>query len=414
MFNRFERMVAFRYLLSRRKEGFISVIAGFSLIGIMLGVATLIIVMSVMNGFRAELMNRILGINAHLVASRYGLPMPDYIEMKELIEAIDGVAFAVPLVEGQVMATADGVSTGALVKGMRGEDINKKKQVMDGIKAGDIRDFYGTDVVMIGARMAEQMRISVGDPITLIAPKITATVIGAIPRLKEYTVVGIFDVGMYEYDSTYIFMPLEGAQLFFRLPHAANSIEVMVHNPEKVDGVTADIEAASNRKLVVTDWQKINAQFFNSLKVERNVMFLILTLIILVAAFNIISSMIMLVSDKRRAIAILRTMGASRGAVLRIFFMCGSTIGVVGTTLGFALGTSFALNIENIRQFLQRASGQELFSAEIYYLAHLPSDVQVMDVVGVVGMALALSFLATIYPAWKAARVSPAEGVRYE
>jgi lipoprotein-releasing system permease protein len=413
MFNRFERMVAFRYLLSRRKEGFISVIALFSLIGIILGVGTLIVVMSVMNGFHKELLTRVLGVNAHLVVNKYGRPIEDYKDVKELIEAIDGVAFAAPVVEGQVMVTADGMSTGALVKAISPEDLAKKHLIATNIKSGSMADFKD-DGVIVGARLAEMMHMSVGDPITLIAPHLTVTVIGAIPRIKDYHVAGIFDVGMYEYDSTYIFMPLESGQLYLRYPNAASSIEVMVKDPEKVDQVAADIDAATNHSLIITDWEKINAQFFNSLKVERTVMFLILTLIILVAAFNIISSMIMLVSDKRKAIAILRTMGASRGAILRIFFLCGSSIGVIGTAIGCALGVAFAYKIETIRHWLETLIKRDLFSAEVYYLTKLPVDLQFNDVIGVVIMALALSFLATIYPAWKAARVSPAEGVRYE
>ncbi|NDF11418.1 MAG: lipoprotein-releasing ABC transporter permease subunit [Proteobacteria bacterium] len=413
-FNAFERLLAWRYLRSRRKEGFISVIAGFSLMGIMLGVATLIIVMAVMNGFRAELLGRILGINAHMSVSRYGQPMTDYDALVEKLKTIPGVKYAAPVIEGQVMATANGSSTGAVVKVMRDKDLMARTMVSTKIVEGNINEFHGLDTVIIGARMARSMGLRVGDYITLIAPKTTETFVGVVPRLKEYRVIALFDVGMYEYDSGYVFMPLEAGQLYFKSPDAVNLIELMVNDPNHTDEVAKKIETMFQREYIVSDWKQMNVHFFNSLQVERNVMFLILALIIVVAAFNIISSMIMLVKDKARAIAIMRTMGASRGSVMRIFFLCGSSIGVMGTFLGFVLGLTFSLNIDTIKRALEKLTNTELFSAEIYFLSKLPAEVQADDVIAVVGMALVLSFLATLYPAWRAANISPAEGVRGE
>lgn len=406
--------MAGRYLRARRKEGFISVIAAFSLMGIALGVATLIIVMAVMNGFRAELLDRILGINAHVTAMRYGQPIPEFDDIAKKIAAIPHVTQAAPVVDGQAMANANGVSVGAVVKGITLESLQARRLIAGKLVRGDIRQFNDEANVLIGSRMAQSMGLDVGQTITLIAPKTNDTILGAIPKIKEYTIAGIFEVGMFEYDSSYVFMRLPDAQLFFQLPGAVNMIEILTDDPNRVGEISRDVLKVTNHAVNVTDWKRVNSHFFNSLQVERNVMFLILTLIILVAAFNIISSMIMLVNDKTRAIAILRTIGATRGSIMRIFFMCGAAIGVMGTMLGFALGVSFAANIETIRRWLEDLSGTELFSAEIYFLSKLPADVQTDDVISVVGMALLLSFLATIYPAWRAAKISPSEGVRYE
>lgn len=413
MFSLFERMVAFRYLRARRSEGFISVIAGFSFVGIALGVATLIIVMAVMNGFRAELMGRVLGINAHVtVNSYYADGFKNYDAERNSIMQMQGIRAVLPKIDGEVMVSANGMNSGALVRAMDANSLAQKKIVANGVR-GDLTDFKGRDVVMIGSRMADRMGINIGDSIQLIAPKTTATILGAIPRLKSFKVVGMVDVGMFEYDNGTVYMPIEAAQIFFKKPQAVDGFEIYLDAPEKSEAVAEAIGKTLNpRAFYVRDWQQMNSHFFDALKVERNVMFLILTLIIIVAAFNIISGLVMLVKDKTRDIAILRTMGASRGAIMRIFLMTGASIGVIGTLLGFTMGTAFALNIEAIRQFIQTLIGQELFSAEIYYLTRLPADVQAGDVITVVTMSLALSFLATIYPAWRAAKVDPAEGVR--
>jgi lipoprotein-releasing system permease protein len=414
-FNAFERMMAMRYLRARRQEGFISVIAGFSLLGIALGVATLIIVMSVMNGFRAELLGRILGLNGHITVSAFGAPMTDYAQLTERLRKLPEVVSAAPLIEGQVLATAaNGAAGGALVRGLRPEDLKGKTLIANAIKRGSLEQFAGEDVAVIGARMADRFRVTVGDSVTLISPQGNVTAFGTVPRMRAYKIVAVFDVGMYEYDNTFVYLPLEAAQIFFRLGEGASGIELMIDNPDRVRDVSVEVHRAIGAQYRVFHWQQANSSFFNALQVERNVMFLILTLIILVAAFNIISSLIMLVKDKSRDIAILRTMGATRGSVLRIFFLAGASVGVIGTVLGFGLGVLFTSNIESIRQWLQGLTGRTLFDPTIYFLSTMPSKVEPTEVISVVLMALGLSFLATIYPSWRAARLDPVEALRYE
>lgn len=413
IFNSFERMVAFRYLRARRKEGFISVIAGFSLAGIGLGVATLIVVMAVMNGFRHELLGRILGINGHIGVYGAGAPLAGFDPLAESIRKLPGVTRVIPTAEGQVFATSAGGGTGAIVRGVRAQDL-LTRPIFQKKYRGNPGDFAGDDAVVIGKRLAEKLGVRIGDSISLISPKGNATAFGTVPRMRGYRVVGTFDVGMFEYDSGFVFMPLEAAQTYFRLPDAVTQIEVFLENPDMVPEVRKAIWDLAGNSATVYDWQQANANFFNAIQVERNVMFLILTLIILVAAFNIISSLIMLVKDKGRDIAILRTMGATRGMILRIFFLAGASVGVVGTVAGTLLGVWFATNIENIRQFIQSIIGRELFAAEIYFLTQLPARVEVREVVTVVLMALGLSFAATIYPAWRAAKLDPVEALRYE
>jgi lipoprotein-releasing system permease protein len=416
VFSPFERLVAFRYLRSRRREGFISIIAWFSLLGIALGVATLIIVMSVMNGFRAELLNRILGLNGHVGLYAQGpAGIPDFDVLAGTVAKVPGVISVTPMIEGQVMATAPGgAASGALVRGVRPDDLLARRIIVKGIQAGDPHGFAGDDAIIIGDRLAEKLGVRVGDPVTLISPKGNATAFGTVPRVRAYHVVATFNVGMYEYDSSYVFMPLDAAQVYFAMPKTVTDLQVMVKDPNDVAGEVAAIDAAANHSVRVYDWQRVNAGYFNAVMVERNVMFLILTLIIVVAAFNIISSLIMLVKDKGRDIAILRTMGATRGMIMRIFFLDGASVGVVGTVAGVALGLAFALNIESIRQFLQSLTGTQLFSPEIYFLSQLPAQVDPGEVVTVVLMALGLSFAATIYPSWRAARLDPVEALRYE
>ncbi|MCZ4282019.1 lipoprotein-releasing ABC transporter permease subunit [Kiloniella laminariae] len=414
VFGAFERMVAWRYLRSRRKEGFISVIAGFSLVGIALGVATLIIVMAVMNGFRQELLGRILGINGHLAVTAIEGELVDYKTIAERIARISGVASATPQVQGQVMVTAKGTATGGLVRGMATEDLQARKLISEKIVGGTLDDFAGDDAVVIGARLAQSLGLTVGDSVTLVSPNSSITVFGSIPRLKAYTIVALFDVGMYEYDSSFIYMPLEAAQIFFELPDQVNAIEVFVNDVEQTTAVRREIHNDIGYGIITRDWQQNNASFFNAIQVERNVMFLILSLIILVAVFNIVSGQIMLVKDKGRDIAILRTMGATSGMVLRIFFLSGASIGVFGTLVGFILGLSFAENIETIRQWLESLSGTNLFVPEVYFLSKLPAVVEMDEVIQIVGMALFFSFLAPIFPAWRAARLDPVEAIRYE
>jgi lipoprotein-releasing system permease protein len=414
-FDAFERMMAMRYLRARRQEGFISVIAGFSLLGIGLGVATLIIVMAVMNGFRAELLGRILGLNGHMTVYGQGQPLSDFDRIANGLREVGGVVSASPLIEGQVMATANNVASGALVRGIRAEDLKRRTLIATHIVRGSLDDFAGEDAALIGIRMVQKFGLAVGDRVTLISPQGNATAFGTVPRLRAYRVAAVFDVGMFEYDSSFVYLPLEAAQVFFRYtPEQVTGVEVMVREPERIWEVRRAIQQAVGPSVRLFDWQQANSSFFNAVQVERNVMFLILTLIILVAAFNIISSLIMLVKDKSKDIAILRTMGASRGAVMRIFFLAGASVGVIGTVAGFGLGMAFTSNIETIRQWLQALTGTPLFSPEIYFLSRLPAKVDPVEVTEVVLMALGLSFLATIYPAWRAARLDPVEALRYE
>ena len=414
-FNTFERMMAMRYLRARRQEGFISVIAGFSLLGIALGVATLIIVMAVMNGFRAELLGRILGLNGHMTVFAQSGPLGDFDHVTQELRGVPGVVSATPLVEGQVMATSKGSAGGALVHGMRPEDLKALTLLSSRIVQGSLADFQGDDAAVIGLRMAQRFGISVGDRVTLISPQGNATVFGTMPRLRAYKVVALFNVGMYEYDSSFIYVPLAAAQSFFQLsPQQVTGIEIRVQDPDRVFEERLLIARTLGNGVRILDWQQANSSYFNAVMVERNVMFLILTLIIVVAAFNIISSMIMLVKDKSADIAILRTMGASRGAILRIFFLAGTSVGVIGTFTGFVLGLVFCANIETIRQWIQSLTGTQLFSPELYFLSQLPAKVDPVEVAQVVIMALALSILATIYPSWRAARLDPVEALRYE
>jgi lipoprotein-releasing system permease protein len=414
MFSPFEMMMAFRYLRARKAEGFVSVIAGFSFAGIMLGVATLIIVMSVMNGFRGELIGRILGLNGHLNVYVQGGPLVSYPALQHKIESVEGVVSAAPVVEGQVLVTVNGVAAGAMARGFTQEYMAHKPVLSTSVVQGDIKDFDG-DAIAIGIKMAERFNLSVGDNITLMSPKGKASPFGTIPRTMQYRIAMIFDVGMYEYNNGFVFLPLDTAQRFFQ--YAADTVsmlEVMGRDPAQVDGIKDAIATVTEGQAGVYDWRESNSSFFTALQVERNVMFLILTLIILVAAFNIISSMIMLVKDKSRDIAIMRTMGAFRSSIMKIFVLTGASVGIFGTMFGAILGIAFAVNIESIRQWLQGLTGTELFSEEIYFLSKLPAEIDWTEVVVVIALAVTLSVLATIYPAWRASKLDPVEALRYE
>jgi lipoprotein-releasing system permease protein len=413
-FSAFEWMLSMRYLRARRKEGFISVIAGFSFLGIMLGVATLIIVMAVMNGFRKELLSKILGLNGHMLVQPIDSALTDYAVVAERLSGVKGVRLVVPLVEGQALASSPFHAGGVLVRGVREEDLKRLPSISTNIRSGSLDGFEAQQGIVIGKRLADQLSVRVGDQVTLFSPRGSVTAIGTTPRIKPYKVAAIFEIGMSEYDSVFVFMPLPESQIYFNRNNDVTAIEVYTDNPDRVGDYRTLVNEAAGRPIFVIDWRQRNSTFFNALQVERNVMFLILTLIVLVAALNIVSGLIMLVKDKGHDIAILRTMGATRGAILRIFLITGSSIGVVGTLVGFALGLLVCLNVEEIRRFISWLTATELFSPELYYLSRLPADLDSRETAVVVIMALALSFLATVYPAWRAAKLDPVEALRYE
>lgn len=409
----FEWLLAWRYLRARRREGFISIIAGFSFAGVMLGVATLIVVMSVMNGFRAELLNKIIGVNGHIFIAPIDSPLRDYAALSERIAGIPGISRAVPMVEGQALASSPYNAGGVLVRGVREKDITAIPFIANTIREGTLAGFDEKGGVAIGRRLAEQLSLRAGDTLTLVSPKGAATPFGTAPRIKSYPIVAIFEIGMSEFDASFVYMLLEEAQNYFNRDGDVSVIEVYIKDADKVDSARAAIDQAVERQIMMTDWRQRNRTFFSALEVERNVMFLILLLIVLVAALNIISGLIMLVKDKSADIAILRTMGATRGTIMRVFLITGASIGITGTLAGFLLGLVITLNVESIRNFLSSLSSTELFSAEIYFLSKLPAVIEPTEVATVVITAMLLSLAATLYPSWRAARLDPVEALRY-
>src|SRR6201984_425909 len=410
----FEWMLSLRHLRARRKDGFSPVIAFFSFLGIKLGVATLIIVMAVMNGFRQELLEKILGLNGHLLIQPLESPLTDWQSVAERVAKVPGVRLAAPIVEGQALASSPFNASGVLVRGIRGVDLTKLALVSNNVKFGTLDGFDEGQGILIGKRLADQLSLRVGDSITLVAPRGAVTPMGTTPRIKPYKIAAIFEIGMSEYDSAFVFMPLPEAQAYFNRAGDVTAIEVYVEKPDQIDYQRRLITEAAGRPIFMIDWRQRNATFFNALQVERNVMFLILTIIVMVAAFNITSGLIMLVKDKGRDIGILRTMGVTQGAVMRVFMVTGASVGVVGTVVGFLLALLVCLNIESIRRFLSWMTNTELFSPELYFLSKLPADLDAGETTAVVVMALSLSLLATLYPAWRAARLDPVEALRYE
>jgi len=410
----FEWMLSLRYLRARRQEGFISVIAAFSFLGIMLGVATLIIVMAVMNGFRKELLDKILGLNGHLLVQPLESPLTDFQAVAERISRVEGIRLAVPIVEGQALASSPFNAAGVLVRGIRSADLAGLTSIAKNVKQGTLEGFDQGQGVVIGRRLADQLTLRAGDSVTLVSPRGAVTPMGTTPRIKVYKIAAVFEIGMSEYDAAFVFMPLSEAQAYFNRSGDVTAIEVYTNAPDRIATFRQLVTEAAQRPIFMIDWRQRNATFFNALQVERNVMFLILTLIVLVAAFNIASSLIMLVKDKGRDIGILRTMGATQGAIMRVFLITGAAIGIIGALVGFLVGLLVCLNIESIRQFMSWLTNTEIFSPELYFLSRLPAELDVGETTAVVVMALALSLLATLYPSWRAARLDPVEALRYE
>ena len=416
MFSAYEIMVAARYLRARRTDGFISVIAWFSLIGIALGVATLIIVMSVMNGFRQELLQRVLGINGHITVQSTSATggIMQYEDIMLRIRKDSEVTQAFPLVEGQVMAVGNGQTRGAILQGMRQQDIKAYHIIANNIVLGSLKKFEERRNVVLGERLAHALGVTVGDDVSFVSAKGRSTVVGSIPRSSSFRVIALFNIGMFEYDSSIALASLSQAQSYFLLPGQVSKIKIFIGNPDLAEKHSGTIRSLLDGEANAFSWQQAHSHFFSALKVERNVMFLILTLIILVAAFNIISSLIMLVNDKGKSIAIMRTIGATRGMITRIFLLTGSAVGALGTFLGVVLGLTFSINIDLIRSWIEQLSGTELWSPEIRFLSQLPAIVDPSEVVSIVLMSLSLSLLATLYPAWRAARLDPVDALRYE
>ncbi len=413
MFSYTELFISFRYLKSRKRENIVSLVSGFSFLGITLGVATLIVVLAVMDGFRGELFKRVLGINPHIVITSKNGPIYNYLNLKDQISLVSGIENVFPIIDSQVMVRSKSQVAGSLIRGMTLSDIKQVDILKSNLITGNFDSLYENQII-IGNRLANILDVGLGDKVTIFSSSSTSTVIGSIPRSKSYKIGGIFNIGMYEYDSTYIFLNLKEAMNFFNYSNSVGYMDLRLANPDDVVNVTNSLLNILTNDYNLLDWKQLNSSYVNALEVERNVMFLILTLIILVAAFNIISGLVMLVKEKNRDIAVLRTMGASKYSIMRIFFISGITIGLSGTFFGALIGILFASNISSIQLFLDNLTGSNLFAAEIYFLSQLPANIIFSDILKVTSMSIFLSILATLYPSWKASRMEPIEALRYE
>ncbi len=413
-FGAYERMLALRYMRSRRHRWLPSAIAGLSVTGITVGVMALIVVMSVMNGMRDEMMSKLIGVNGHIFLQPVDTPMTDYKELTATLEKVPGVTMAFPMVESAAGISSPQNQTGALVRGVTEADVKRLPGIVGNVKQGTLDNFDKAEGVAIGQRMAENLGVRVGDSVSILTAHGAQTPFGVTPRIKAYPVRAIFQSGLFDFDQLIVFMPLADAQEFFNKPGEASIIEGFVAHPDNMDTVRAAIGQAVERPSILTDWRQRYKSFFDVLKVESDAIFLILAIIVAVASLLIVQGLILLVKDKGRDIAILRTMGATRGAVLRIFILTGLSIGVIGSVLGVALGVPLARHLEDIREFVNRVFSLNLFPADIYHLSQLPSALDPHEVAVVAIMTLCLSFLATIYPAWRAARLDPVEALRHE
>ncbi len=417
MFGAFERAVAGRYLRARKGERFVSIIAIFSLIGIALGVATLIVVTSVMSGFQTELVSRFLGVNGHVTIEAFaGQEIDNYEELTRRIRALSGVESALAMLNGQVLlTTSTNVSTGGLVRGISQADLKSLHRISDHILAGSLDDFTGDNALAIGVGFATAYRVGVGDLVTLISPEGAATAFGTIPRVRAYKVVAIFDAGLHDYNTSVVFLPLRAAQIYFQKPNAVTQIEIRMTDPDQVDQLVPKlVPLVRDLPVQLRDWRHANDVIISVLQVQKDTMFIVLGMIVLVAAFNVVSSLIMLVKDKRADIAVLRTIGASSGSVQRIFMMCGAFVGVAGTLLGTIIGVLICRNIIEIQRVIENLTGGQVFDASVFMLSTLPNTIDWGDVARVVALGLALSVLATLYPSWRAARTDPVEALRHE